>query len=278
MRIGIVGLGLIGGSLAKATKALTTDEVFGFDIDEDTMNMARMTCAIDGRLDDESLPSCDLVLLAVRPGACLAWTQDHASMISSGAILVDCCGVKRAVSGTLAGLAREHGFSYIGGHPMAGTENGGFRNSRENLFEGASMILVPDEATDMAMLEKLKGYFLDIGFERLTFSNPEEHDRIIAYTSQLAHVTASAYVKSPAAQQRTGFSAGSFNDMTRVAKLDEVMWTELMLDNADNLAHEVRLLISNLAPYADALEAGDADALRALLREGREKKATAGGR
>ncbi|MGI5888908.1 MAG: prephenate dehydrogenase dimerization domain-containing protein, partial [Oscillospiraceae bacterium] len=127
-------------------------------------------------------------------------------------------------------------------------------------------------------LEKLKKFFIGIGFARLTFTTPEDHDRIIAYTSQLAHISSSAYTKSPEAQERRGFSAGSFRDMTRVARLDENIWTELFLDNADNLTSQLELFISNLSEYLDALRAGDAEKLRALLRDGREKKETAGGR
>ena len=129
----------------------------------------------------------------------------------------------------------------------------------------------------LELLETLKAFFLDIGFASLTFSDPEEHDRIIAFTSQLAHIVSSAYVKSPEAQKRRGFSAGSFQDMTRVARLDEDMWTELFLDDADYLTDELDILIGHLQEYADALKSKDAEHLRALLRDGREKKATAGG-
>ena len=160
---------------------------------------------------------------------------------------------------------------------MAGRERGGFTASSEDLYVGASMILTPDKRTDMQLLETLKAFFLDIGFAGLTFSDPEEHDRIIAFTSQLAHITSSAYVKSPEAQRRRGFSAGSFQDMTRVARLDEDMWTELFLDDADYLVKELDILIENLTAYSKALKSGDAERVRALLREGREKKAAAGG-
>ena len=160
---------------------------------------------------------------------------------------------------------------------MAGRERGGFTASSEDLYVGASMILTPDERTDMRLLETLKAFFLDVGFAGLTFSDPEEHDRIIAFTSQLAHITSSAYVKSPEAQRRRGFSAGSFQDMTRVARLDENMWTELFMNDADYLVKELDILIENLAAYSAALKAGDADRVRALLKEGRERKAAAGG-
>lgn len=277
MNIGIVGLGLIGGSMAKSIKHRTAHTVWGADLDQETMVMARMCGAIDAPLTDETLPLCDLILIAIRPAATIAWVKGHAELISKSAILVDLCGVKRVVVEGITPIAEERGFAYIGGHPMAGKERGGFTAATDSLYVGASMILTPDKRTDMQLLETLKHFFLDVGFANLTFSDPEEHDRIIAFTSQLAHIASSAYVKSPEAQRRRGFSAGSFRDMTRVARLDEDMWTELFLEDADYLTKELDVLIYHLTEYADALKAKDADKLRALLKDGREKKATAGG-
>ena len=277
MNVGIVGLGLIGGSMAKSVKARTAHAVYGADLDQETMALARMSGAIDAPLTEENLPQCDLILVAICPGAAVRWVKNHAEQIAKSAILVDLCGVKRVVVEALAPIAEQHGFAYIGGHPMAGKERGGFTASSEDLYVGASMILTPDKRTDMQLLETLKAFFLDIGFAGLTFSDPEEHDRIIAFTSQLAHITSSAYVKSPEAQRRRGFSAGSFQDMTRVARLDEDMWTELFLDDADYLVKELDILIENLTAYSAALKSGDAERVRALLKEGRELKATAGG-
>ena len=278
MNIAIIGLGLIGGSYAKATKARTLHTVYGYDLDQEVMMFARMTGAMDKPLTDELLKECDLVLVALRPGAAINWTKAHAEILGQAkCTVVDICGVKRVVCAEMGALAEAHGYQYIGGHPMAGKETGGFVNASESLFEGASMILTPDARTDLNMLELLKNYFTDIGFAHLTFSTPDEHDRIIAYTSQLAHIVSGAYVKSPTAQKRRGFSAGSFRDLTRVARLDENMWTELMLDNREYLADELRILIENLKPYLDALEHNDADALRECLKEGRIAKASAGG-
>jgi len=277
VNVGIVGLGLIGGSMAKSIKMRTAHTVWGVDLDTETMTLARISGAIDGALTDENLPACDLVLVAIRPAAAIQWVIDHAKLISSKAILVDLCGVKRGVCATLAPIAKANGFAYIGGHPMAGRERGGFVSSSEELISGASMILTPDQNTDMRMLETLKSFFTDIGFAGLTFSTPDEHDRIIAYTSQLAHVVSSAYIKSPEAQRRRGFSAGSFRDMTRVAHLDEAMWTELFIDDADYLTEQLEILIDHLNEYREALSARDAEKVQALLKDGREKKATAGG-
>ena len=263
--------------MAKSIKNRTGHTVWGIDLNQETMNLARMCGAIDARLTEENLPACDLILVAVRPQAAIDWVKAHADRISKTAILVDLCGVKRVVVKALAPIAAQHGFAYIGGHPMAGRERGGFTAATDDLYVGASMILTPDSHTDMPLLETLKAFFLDIGFAGLTFSTPEEHDRIIAYTSQLAHVTSSSYIKSPEAQQRRGFSAGSFRDMTRVARLDEDMWTELFLDDADYLTEELDTLIRHLQEYAAALKARDAQKLHDLLKDGREKKAAAGG-
>ena len=277
MNVAIVGLGLIGGSMAKSIKNRTAHTVWGADLNSETMTMARMCGAIDAPLTEENLPQADLILVAIRPGAAIEWVRQHADRIAKSAILVDLCGVKRTVVAAIAPVAERCGFAYIGGHPMAGRERGGFTASTEDLYVGASMILTPDKRTDMHLLETLKAFFLDLGFAGLTFSTPEEHDRIIAFTSQLAHIVSSAYVKSPEAQKRRGFSAGSFQDMTRVARLDEDMWTELFLDDEDFLTKELDELIGHLTDYRNALRDKDAQRLHDLLKEGRELKATAGG-
>ena len=278
MTVGIVGLGLIGGSMAKSIKAKTAHKVLGFDIDHETMTMASMSGSIDQPLTDGNLTECDLLLAALPPSALLKWVKDTAPKISSQTTLIDLCGVKRAICSVIAPLAEDYGFSYIGGHPMAGKEVSGFVNADEKIFNGASMILTPDKNSDIVMLDNLKSFFLSLGFGTITFSTPEEHDRIIAYTSQLAHISSSAYVKSPTAQTHMGFSAGSFNDMTRVARLDENMWTELFSANSDNLISELIVFIGHLNEYLNALMSDDEDKLRELLKSGRQLKATAGGR
>ena len=278
MNIAVIGLGLIGGSFAKATKHRTSHMVYGFDRDNEVQLLARLSGALDAPLTDELLPECELVIVALCPAAAIEWVENHADALGSGhCTVVDICGVKRAVVEPMTKIAQEHGFCYIGGHPMAGRELGGFVHSVDSLFDGASMILTPTVSPDLKTLEMLKNYFIDIGFSRMTISTPDEHDRIISYTSQLAHIVSGAYVKSPTAQQQRGFSAGSFRDMTRVARLDEKMWTELMLDNADNLVDELHTLIDNLQEYLTALEAHDAEALCACLKAGRMAKAQAGG-
>ena len=276
MTVGMIGLGIIGGSMAKAIRANTDCTVLGLDRDAETMTMALLSGAIQGELTDDSFAQCDLIMAALPPAALLSVLESKAPYMT-GKLLVDLCGIKRAVYAPLSGLAQKYGFDYIGGHPMAGREVSGFSNSSATLFSGASMILTPDKTTCADTLELLKSFYLRIGFGVVTFSNIEEHDRIIAYTSQLAHITSNAYIKSPTAQMHMGFSAGSYRDLTRVARLDENMWTELFMGNRDYLVEELRVLVDNLNDFLVVLENGDEENIRQLLRRGRELKETAGG-
>lgn len=276
MNIGIVGLGLIGGSMAKAIKEMTEHTVYGYDILESTMLAAEMTKSIDGVLDSGTLKECDIVIISLYPQATVGYVKANAQNFKKGCSVIDCVGIKRNICNTLKPIADENGFTFIGGHPMAGTQFWGFDYSRSSLFKGASMILAPQGVSDIPKLESIKKLFISIGFADITFTTPEDHDRIIAYTSQLAHVVSNAYIKSPTALDRKGFSAGSYKDMTRVAKLNENMWTELFLENSDYLVEEIDLLIENLTKYRDALSANDEAGLRQLLKDGKDTKKQAG--
>jgi prephenate dehydrogenase len=276
MTVGIVGLGIIGGSMAKSIKRNTDHTVLGSDLNGETMTLARMSGAIDGELTDDRLSECDIIMIAVPPKAVIDWAEAKAPLLR-GVLVVDLCGVKRAITEPLSNLAEKYGFSYIGGHPMAGKEVSGFANAAVDLFWGASMILTPDKRTDIVMLDTLKKLFTRIGFDHITFTDPDEHDRIIAYTSQLAHIASSAYIKSPTAQKQMGFSAGSYRDMTRVARLDENLWTELFKADADYLKNELKEFIGHLNEYLTAMENENWDEVTKLLRDGRLKKLSAGG-
>ncbi len=272
MEIAIFGLGLIGGSIAKAIKKYTPHTVLGADASEQVMMKARLLDAIDGEITDERLSICDVVILATWPRTAVELLHTHARAIKKGALVMDVCGVKRAVCEPLWRLAGEQGFTFVGGHPMAGVEYSGFDHATATLFANASMILTPPLGADIALLERLKRFWLELGFGRVVLTTPEKHDAMIAYTSQLAHVVSSAYAQSPAAQEHLGFTAGSYRDMTRVARLSEKMWTELFLCNQAPLLDELDGLIDRLTQFRDALKAQDAPALEALLRHGRECK------
>lgn len=268
MKIGIVGLGLIGGSLAKAIKLQASHRVYGCDLSEAVQLRARMVEAIDGRLTAHQLRQCDLVLVALYPDEAVSYLQSHAASFKPGAVVCDCCGIKTRICRIGFALAREHGFTFVGGHPMAGIERFGFAAARAGLFNRATMILVPEPETGLEVLEGLKAFFLSIGFGRIKITTAEEHDRVIAYTSQLAHVLSSAYIKSPAARDHAGISAGSFRDMTRVATLQPRMWSQLCLENRAALLPELSGLIERLGAYRDALADNDFAALAELFEEG----------
>lgn len=272
--VGIVGLGLIGGSMARSIKKHTIATVYGYDLDPEAMALATDAGAIDAPLTRETLQECDLLLIAIAPRSLVKWVEDHADAIPTTTILVDLCGVKRYIYKHIAPVAREKGFLYVGGHPMAGKEVSGFANSDRELYRDASMILCPDETADEESIDTLKAFFLSLGFGEIVFSTPEEHDRIIAYTSQLAHAASSAYIKSPTSRQRMGFTAGSYKDMTRVARLDPEMWTQLFMVNRDHMIDELQELVDNLTGYLDALKADDPKLLKKLLEEGRDLKVT----
>lgn len=272
MKIGIVGLGLIGGSMARSIKMHTKHTVLGIDLKESEMKKAELVGAIDGRLTDEEIGQCDVVIVALFPAQIVNYIKSHAHLFAEGARVFDCGGVKRMVCEPLEEITRGAKWKFMGGHPMAGREFSGFSYSKDDLFEQASMILTPSSETSIEERQWAKNFFLSIGFLRVRFTTPEDHDEIIGYTSQMAHVVSSAYVKTPMALKHKGFSAGSFQDMTRVARLNEDMWTELFLDNREPLIHEVQGMIDRMVEYRDALMDGDEARLKQLLREGREMK------
>lgn len=272
MTVGIIGLGLIGGSMAKAYKENSSYTVLGADIDETVVEYARIQGAIDDELTEARVASCDLLFLAVYPKAAIASLERIAPYIRQDTVVMDLCGTKRTVCAAGFALAEQYGFTFVGAHPMAGTHNSGFKYARADLFHGAPMVLVPARRDDIFLLDHLKQLLLPAGFGHISVTTAEQHDAIIAFTSQLAHVVSNAYVKSPSAQVHKGFSAGSYKDLTRVAKLNETMWSELFVENKAFLSEELDTLIHSLCEYRDAIRDGDIDRVRDLLREGREKK------
>ena len=246
--------------------------VLAHDIDDKALTGALEQNAICGRLTAENVAECDVIFLAIYPRAAMAWLRVTAPHLTEQSVVIDLCGTKRGICETCFGMAREYGFSFVGGHPMAGTQYSGFENSKDGLFRGAPMVIVPADPRDETLLTRVRELLLPVGFGQITISTAEQHDRIIAFTSQLAHVVSNAYVKSPNAQVHKGFSAGSYKDLTRVAWLNEQMWSELFMENCDYLTEEIDGIIQALTAYRDAMAAGDARRLKLLLREGRLAK------
>ena len=277
MTVGIVGLGLIGGSFAKAYHA-AGHTVLAFDIDRSTYDFAVLSGTVNGPLTDETLSTCDLILIAVIPSAAVGYLKQHAAHIGPKPVVIDCCGTKRVVCTACFPLAKQFGFTYLGGHPMAGTHNSGFKYATATMFHNAPMVLVPANHNDIELLSRVKELLAPAGFSRFSVTTAEQHDEMIAFTSQLAHVVSNAYIKSPTAGLHKGFSAGSYKDMTRVAWLAPKMWAELFLENKDFLMAELNTLIDNLRQYQDAMEHDDLPSLIQLLDDGRKRKEEVDGR
>ena len=272
MKIAIIGLGLIGGSLGRAIVSKTNDRVFAFDVDKKAMADGKLLSAYHEELTKENVSDMDIVFFSLYPNVLEDALNEYCPLLKKGCLVVDCCGNKRRVVNQMKSLSEKFtGLDFISAHPMAGREFSGVIHSTSTLFDKASMILVPVKA-DIRRVAELKAYSLSLGFGKVVITTAENHDKIIAFTSQLAHLVSSAYIKSDTATEYLGFSAGSFRDMTRVARLSPEMWTQLTLDNADFLIGELDSFIRHLTEYKDALEEKDASKMKELLKDGNDRK------
>lgn len=271
MVIGIVGLGLIGGSAAKAFKA-AGHTIYAYDINGSITGFAQLEGVVDAELSNGNMAQCDLLLLTATPKASAGYLEEHAADIASKTLVIDFCGTKKGICALGFALAVEYGFTFVGGHPMAGLQFSGYKYSKATLFNGASFIMVPQAHDDINLYGRVKQALVPLGFKKFVVTTADFHDRMIAYTSQMCHVVSNAFIKSPTAKQHKGYSAGSFRDFTRVSRLNEHMWTELFLENKEHLLGELDLLIASLQEYRDAMLADDAETLCRLLRDGRIAK------
>ena len=271
MKVGILGLGLIGGSMARAfSKAGHT--VYAADTDETILSFAQLSGAVSAEMNSSNIGLCDLLLLAIYPEGSARWLEENAHLVSPNALVMDLCGIKEEICRRCFPLAERYGFTFVGGHPMAGSHFSGFKYSRSNLFQGAPIVLVPPRFDDIMLLQRVKDALAPCNFGAFSVCTAQEHDRLIAFTSQMPHVLSNAYIKSPTALSHRGFSAGSYKDLTRVAWLNAPMWAELCMENRENMLYELDTYIRSLEAYRAALQAQDMAALTALLEEGRRRK------
>lgn len=271
MKVGILGLGLIGGSLARAY-AKAGHTVYVCDQDEQMLTFAQLSGVVHGRLTIDTIPDCDLILLAVYAEGSAQWLKQNASFISPKSLVMDCCGIKQQICQVGFSLAEVFGFTFIGGHPMAGSHYSGFKYSRSNLFQGAPMVLVPPCFDNPLLLQRAVDALAPCGFGSFSVTTAQKHDELIAFTSQMPHIVSNAFIKSPTALSHKGFSAGSYKDLTRVAWLNPQMWAELFLSNKDNILKELSGYIDSLEQYRKAIENSDYDTLVTLLDEGKKRK------
>ena len=270
MKIGIIGLGLIGGSIGRSIKKNTSHIVYGRDIDSEVVLKAKLIKAIDYSLEETDFKKLDILLVATNPMVAVNIIKEVSPKLKKGAVLMDCCGTKKVVVNCMMELKDKYPIYYIGGHPMAGREFSTISHSTANLLDRAYFIVVPVSA-DIKVLAFIKEFLLSLGCLNMVITSAKKHDEIISYTSQLAHIVSSCYIKNPLYKQHVGYSAGSFRDMTRVAKLNPSMWTELMMENSQNLIEQIDNIILHLQQYKQALE-GDGSMLYSLLEEGNTLK------
>ncbi len=271
MKVGILGLGLIGGSLARAY-ALEGHTVYAIQRNQSMLSFAMLAGAVHGKLTEETIPECDLILLSIYPDGSASWLEKNAHLVSKDALVLDCCGIKQEVCARCFPLAEKYGFTFVGGHPMAGSQFSGFKYSRAGLFRGAPMVLVPPVFDNILLLDRVKEALKPCGFGSFSVTTAQDHDKMIAFTSQMPHILSNAFIKSPTALNHKGFSAGSYKDLTRVAWLNAPMWAELFLENKDNILFELDYYIASLNAYRDAIAGDDMDTLTALLEEGKKRK------
>ena len=271
MTVGILGLGLIGGSLARAySKAGYT--VYAAEKDATMLDFAQLAGVVTKPLTEENIADCDLLLLAIYAAGSAQWLENHAKYISKTTLVLDCCGIKSEICGRCFPLADRYGFTFVGGHPMAGSHNSGFKYSHSNMFNGAPMVLVPPRFDDPELLQRVKDALAPCKFGSFSVTTAENHDKMIAFTSQMPHIVSNAYIKSPTAQTHKGFSAGSYMDLTRVAWLNPEMWSELFLSNQKFILEELDFYIESLQKYREAIANHRSSELIRLLDEGRKRK------
>ncbi len=270
--IAIIGLGLIGGSLAKAIAQYTDYHIMARNRTRATLLQAIEDRAVHEELTDENIGQADMLILGLYPEEAVEYMEKIGDRLKKGALVIDVSGIKRYICEKMPPIAEKHGFVFVGTHPMAGKEKGGYFNSEAALFKGASFIITPTDERSAEQVEWLRNFSSRIGFGMQVVCSPEEHDRMIAFTSQLPHVLANAYVQSPQCLHHKGFSAGSYRDVSRVARLNEHLWAELFLQNSDALTGELELLIKNITEMCDAIKANDRETLERILGRGRMVK------
>ncbi|MCR5212921.1 MAG: prephenate dehydrogenase/arogenate dehydrogenase family protein [Eubacterium sp.] len=272
--VGVVGLGLIGGSYAKAFQDKSEARILGYDLSDSITSFAKLEGTLDDILTKDNIGECDLLIVALYNQAIIDFIKENAPYIKKDALVIDTGGLKRRICSECFPIASEYGFTFIGGHPMAGKKFSGYKYSTGKLFRDSSMIIVPDpKCRDIyTILHKVEDALAPCRFGSITVCSADKHDSMIAFTSEMAHIVSNAYIKSPTAREHNGFSAGSYKDMTRVAWLNEDMWTEIFMENKDNLIFELDTIIGFLEEYKNALETGDSEKMRTILRDGKQAK------
>ena len=271
MNILICGLGLIGASLAKTLKKNTNHTVLGWNRTESVTEKALRDGVIDKTGDIDSLMAeADITFVNFYPEAIVPFILEHKNSFKKDSVVTDSCGIKTKICRAME--KEKLDFYFIGAHPMAGREVGGYDNSLDNLYDNASFIVTPVDGTPRNKVDALVGLAESMGFARTVVTTPEHHDEMIAFTSQIAHVLACSYVLSPLAPSHAGYSAGSYRDVSRVARINADMWADLFIDNKVALVKEIDDLVSNLMQFKYNIVNEDSPALKDLMNRANKIK------
>lgn len=264
----IVGLGLIGGSYAKALKGFPDAVIYGADRNAETLQSALADGVIFQGAEnaDDIIENMDVVILCVTPDSAIDIINN--SPIKKGALVTDVCGVKQYIADRIV----NRDIDYIGGHPMAGKECDGYINSDAELFKNANYIVVSGENSTKEHIELLSRIIMYIGCKRITETDAANHDVMIAYTSQLMHVVAAALCDNECLDSAEAYSAGSLRDCTRVAKLNPDMWAELFIENRKELSAQIDIFTSSLKRIDSLIKASDREGIREYLKNTSDRK------
>lgn len=259
--IGIIGLGLIGGSYAKGLRRLGVQRILAVDVDETALSQAKADGVIDEgyTTGNDALKEADMLIFCMAADAMLAFMADNMTYFKEDVLLTDVAGIKGNTAEKIRSLLPA-GMDFVPGHPMAGREGRGYGMSRAEIFDHANYIIVPDRDNTPAHIQTIRAMAKALGCSHVVTVSPKEHDQFIAYTSSLPHVLATALVNSDAMNPLTKFFvAGSFRDGTRVADINAPLWTQLFLSNKDNLLYEIRRFSDSLRAFSIMLEQEDAN-------------------
>lgn len=272
-KILVIGLGLIGGSYAEALKAAGF-EVGAVTRSQDSIDYALSKGMIDSGTTDvtrEYVSRFDILVFALYPHVFLSWLEKYQDFIKPGALLTDVTGVKRSVVYKVQEMLRGD-LEFVGAHPMAGRELYGVRNADSSVFKGANYIVTPTAVNTEVAVQTCEELGRVLGFGHITRLSPEMHDEMIGFLSQLTHCIAVALMNSKESSHLAEFTGDSFRDLTRIAKINDEMWSELFLLNRDELLSQMDLFISKFGELRNALAAGDTDTLREMMRISTERR------
>ncbi len=269
MKIGVVGYGLIGGSLGLAIKKYTSHTVLAFEQSGEVRNYIKKNLLADEvcEPDSEKLSECDIVFIGLYPQKTVEFINENKDKFKENAIICDLCGVKKYILDNIP-----EGLRFIGAHPMAGKEVNGIENADCDLFSNASFLITINDFTDKEALDIIKTIAEKIGFSQIVETTPENHDKMITFTSQLPHILSVAYVMQDAFKKCDGFYAGSFKDMARVAKINPVLWEELFKINKGVLSEQIDEYIGVLSEIKSMISKDDNALFETLVKSRKLKE------